>query len=59
MEVAEGLTASVLLERLLLDPASGPEEDRDRTRVSLPRYCELDTLAMVKLHERLLEMIGA
>jgi predicted RecB family nuclease len=59
MEVAEGLTASVLLERLLLDPASGPEEDRDRTRVSLLRYCELDTLAMVKLHERLLKMIGA
>ena len=59
MEVAEGLTASGLLEKLLLNPESLSGEDRDRICTSLRRYCELDTLAMVRLHERLLEMVAA
>lgn len=35
-----------------------PEVERAIVREQLLRYCELDTLAMVRIYERLVEVIG-
>ena len=52
MEIADGMVASGELRRLLL--ADGmPDAERARVREALRRYCELDTLGVVKLLERL------
>ena len=53
LEVAEGHTAMVLLEELILRGEGLEEEERERKRENLLRYCEMDTWAMVKLLERL------
>lgn len=58
LEVAEGGTAQALLEGLLLGDladGSGPEAKAE-LRAQLLAYCEQDTLAMVKLLERLTEL---
>ena len=34
------------------------KEDKETTRKNLLEYCELDTLAMVKIYEVLIEIIG-
>jgi hypothetical protein len=53
LEVSEGQTASALLHRLLFlgEPAEPPQ--RDALRRKLMDYCALDTLALVRLNERL------
>ncbi|MEK6609190.1 MAG: DUF2779 domain-containing protein [Myxococcota bacterium] len=51
--IADGQTASYELERLLLAGSGMSPEERDRLRADLLRYCEMDTLAMVRLVERL------
>ncbi len=50
--VHNGIEAMAAFERLAeMDPA-----ERRKVREQLLRYCELDTLAMVKVHERLIEI---
>ncbi|HSN14439.1 MAG TPA: DUF2779 domain-containing protein [Anaeromyxobacteraceae bacterium] len=53
LEIGEGGTASAVLEGMLLGGARPPEAERARMRRNLLDYCEQDTLAMVKLVERL------
>jgi hypothetical protein len=53
MEIGEGGTASAVLEGMLLGGARPPDAERARLRRSLLDYCAQDTLAMVKLVERL------
>ena len=59
LEIAEGMTASLLLARLLFRPHMIPEADRAALRQDLEAYCERDTWATVKLVERLKEMGAA
>src|SRR5262245_29380947 len=56
LEVAEGMTASVRLARLLLDPEPMETSVIDRWRYELMRYCERDTWGLVKLLEHLREL---
>lgn len=49
LEVAEGATASIALERLMFHEDTMGVADRQRLRDALLRYCALDTLNMVKL----------
>lgn len=56
LAVADGSTASALLEALLLEPASVPGEARPKLRQDLLAYCARDTLALVRVHERLGEL---
>jgi len=58
LEIGEGSTASAVLEGLLLDGAGLSERERQRLRRQLLDYCERDTMAMVKVVERL-ERLGA
>jgi len=58
LEIQDGTTASTALQALLLDAdALGPEERRTIRRALLG-YCERDSLAMVRLHERLDVLAG-
>lgn len=52
LDVADGGTASVELERLMFDTELG-EDERERIRSSLLEYCGMDTQALVELVERL------
>jgi hypothetical protein len=58
LDVKDGGTASALLEALLLGGDSVPAGERPEVRRKLLAYCERDTLAMVRLYERLLELAG-
>ena len=49
LEIGEGATASAVLEGLLLGDGALPSGERRRLRARLLAYCELDTLAMVKV----------
>jgi hypothetical protein len=53
LEVSEGQTANALLYRLLFLGEPAKPADRKALRRSLLDYCALDTLALVRLHERL------
>ena len=55
MEIADGMAASGELRRLLLGDGM-PDAERARLREALRRYCELDTLGVVKLLGRLGDM---
>ena len=59
LEIADGMTASVELARLLRDGATMDPEAYQAKRAALLKYCELDTWAMVRLMERLEELAGA
>ena len=59
LEIGEGVTASNVLEALLLGDASLGAADRATVRGQLLEYCALDTLAMVKVVERLRELVPA
>ncbi len=54
MEIKNGALASYEYERVTFD--SDVEEDRKKVREALEKYCELDTLAEVKIVERLWEI---
>jgi hypothetical protein len=54
LEIADGDTAITRFARMARGEISGI--DIDATRRSLLEYCKLDTLAMVRLHEALLEL---
>lgn len=56
--IQEGMTASVEIWRLLFVAHLIPPAARDQLRADLLAYCERDTLAMVKLLERLRELAG-
>jgi hypothetical protein len=56
LEIREGNAAMIALETLLLAGEPTPGTDRERLRRALLRYCERDTLAMVRLHERLQQL---
>lgn len=58
LEIADGMTASVTLERMLLGDGM-TEEERSTTRSALREYCQLDTLAMVRLVRKLRELARA
>ncbi len=51
--IADGNLASALLGRMVFDPGGMSAAEIARTRADLLAYCGLDTLAMVKLLERL------
>ncbi len=53
LDIGEGNAAAAILETLLLDEASMPNAEREKIRRQLLDYCGRDTLAMVKLYERL------
>jgi hypothetical protein len=53
-EIADGATASS--EYLRVTFGNVDEEERSRVRRALESYCELDTLAMVMLVQRLTEI---
>ncbi|MEI9948248.1 MAG: DUF2779 domain-containing protein [Pseudomonadota bacterium] len=59
LEVRDGGTASALLEALLLHGAVMDPAERGELRRKLLAYCKRDTLGMVKLYERLLELSGS
>ncbi|MCP3979765.1 MAG: DUF2779 domain-containing protein [bacterium] len=56
LDVADGLTASAVLKRMLLDDGVGAGE-RQAMRESLRAYCRMDTYAMVRLLGRLRELV--
>jgi hypothetical protein len=58
LEIQEGSSASAALETLLLDADTLSTVERQALRRDLLRYCERDTLAMVRLHERLTVLAG-
>jgi hypothetical protein len=53
LEIGEGEAAATALEGLLLDEGSVPAAERKKLRRQLLDYCERDTLATVKVYERL------
>jgi hypothetical protein len=53
LAVADGGSASAILEGLLLGEGSLPSGVEKRLRRDLLRYCERDTLGMVKMYEAL------
>ena len=58
LEIQDGSSASTALEVLLLDADALNPEERPALRKDLLRYCERDTLAMVRLHEPLRALAG-
>ncbi len=58
LEIGEGSLASTVLQGLLLGGESMDAAERARLRPHLLAYCERDTLAMVKVVERLRELAG-
>jgi len=56
MEVADGMAASARLATLIIEGDSLSPETREAERHALLEYCELDTLAMVRLLGRLEEL---
>jgi len=55
--IVDGLVASVEIARLLFVAQMISPEERDRVRKDLLDYCERDTWAMVKLLERLRQLV--
>lgn len=53
LEIQDGETASASLEALLLEPDAYTDAEGQALRKALLQYCKRDTLAMVRLHERL------
>jgi hypothetical protein len=51
MEIGEGQTASIEIERLMFGGAALSADDRESLTRHLLEYCELDTWAMVRLYE--------
>ena len=56
LAIDDGNLASVVLGRLLLEADTIVPEERTRLREALRRYCEMDTLGMVRLMERMREL---
>jgi predicted RecB family nuclease len=56
LDIRDGSAAAATLEALLLDENAFEPSERLKIRSDLLSYCERDTLAMVRLHERLREL---
>jgi Domain of unknown function(DUF2779) len=56
LEIAEGATAAVELERLLFRGETMTAAERAHLRGALLRYCAVDTMSMVRLLDRLREL---
>ncbi|MDH5644278.1 MAG: DUF2779 domain-containing protein, partial [Gemmatimonadota bacterium] len=56
LDVKNGLVASARISKLLLNGHELDEPKRKKERQGLLEYCKLDTLAMVKLLEKLKEL---
>jgi hypothetical protein len=56
LEIQDGGVATAELERLLFGGDEMPDSERPRLRSALLAYCRLDTLALVRIVERLREM---
>ena len=56
--IVDGKTASVEIARLLFVSGRIPKAEREATRTALLEYCQKDTLATVRLVERLAELAG-
>ena len=59
LEIAGGTDASLALSRLVLDGEGLAAEERQQAREALMRYCELDTLGVAKVVEKLRSMAEA
>jgi hypothetical protein len=59
LAVNDGNVASAEIARLLLEEDTIPDDERAQLRKDLLKYCEQDTLAMVKLVWRLRELAAA
>jgi hypothetical protein len=57
LEIQEGAQAGPAFQQMI-DPAC-PSEERGRLRRALLTYCRRDTLALVRIHRRVLELCGA
>jgi uncharacterized protein DUF2779 len=57
LEVDDGMVASVKLARLVFERDALSAAERNREREAVRAYCERDTWAMVKLLERLRELV--
>lgn len=57
LEIQEGSQAGPAFQQTI-DPAC-PSEERGRLRRALLTYCRRDTLALVRIHRRVLELCGA
>jgi len=57
--IVDGRVASVEIARLLFVAGKIPRHEHDRVRKDLLNYCERDTWAMVKLLEKLEELVSA
>lgn len=58
MEVADGMTASVRLFRMMMEGDAMPSDEYQAERRALLDYCELDTQAMVELYEAMEGLVG-
>jgi hypothetical protein len=58
LAIADGETAALALTQLVLEGDGIAQPEREATREALLRYCERDTLAMVRVLERLREIAG-
>jgi hypothetical protein len=56
LPIADGETATLALTRLMLEGVAISRPEREATRQALLRYCERDTLALVRVLERLREI---
>jgi hypothetical protein len=59
LEIQDGAAASTALEALLLHGEQFAVSEKTELRRKLLRYCERDTLAMVRLHQRLRQLANA
>ncbi len=59
LAVNDGNVASAEIARLLLEEDTIPADEREQLRQDLRKYCEQDTLAMVKLARRLRELAAS
>lgn len=57
LEIADGLTAALALETMLLRPDE-LDGDHARLRAALLAYCKRDTEALVRLHDVLKELVS-
>ena len=56
LEIKNGSSASLEYERVTYDPEV-MDKERDKVRKALERYCELDTMAEVRIVEGLMEIV--
>ena len=59
LDIADGRTATIEIERLMFEGDTLSADQRHQTRDALLRYCAQDTLGVVRLLERLEELVPA